>query len=117
MKCRSEWQRPATVVRISTSRGPGFCRLTSSITSGLLTSYRTAAFIGVSSFVYVQALRRGKCTPSLCGRGQTLSHLQQFANLGDTDRALAEQMAGNRTLQRIFREPERIAGRHAVIDH
>ena len=49
MKCRSEWQSPATEVRIRTSRGPGFCRLTSSITSGLLTSYRTAAFIGVSS--------------------------------------------------------------------
>jgi len=24
MKCRSEWQRPATLVRISTSRGPGY---------------------------------------------------------------------------------------------
>src|SRR6266567_7077326 len=52
MKCRSEWQRPATEVRIRTSRGPGFGRLTSSITSGLLTSCRTAAFIGVSSFFY-----------------------------------------------------------------
>src|ERR1700760_4524230 len=50
MKCRSEWQSPATDVRIRTSRGPGFCRLTSSITSGLLTSCRTAAFIGVFSF-------------------------------------------------------------------
>ena len=47
MKCRSEWQRPATLVRIKTSRGPGLLTLTSSITSGLLTSYRTAAFIGV----------------------------------------------------------------------
>src|ERR1700682_1800622 len=52
MKCKSEWQSPATEVRISTSRGPGFGRLTSSITSGLLTSNRTAAFIGVSSFCY-----------------------------------------------------------------
>ena len=53
MKCRSEWQSPATEVRISTSRGQGFRRPTSSITSGLLTSYRTAAFIGVSShFVF-----------------------------------------------------------------
>src|SRR6187200_1224277 len=47
MKWRSEWQRPATLVRINTSRGPGLLTLTSSITSGLLTSYRTAAFIGV----------------------------------------------------------------------
>src|SRR6266404_1534659 len=45
MKCKSEWQSPATAVRIRTSRGPGFGRLTSSITSGLLTSCRTAAFI------------------------------------------------------------------------
>src|SRR3954454_19743167 len=45
MKCRSEWQRPATEVRIRTSRGPGFGRLTSSMTRGLLTSWRTAAFI------------------------------------------------------------------------
>src|SRR6202012_6049468 len=48
MKCRSEWQSPATRVRINTSRGPGFGTLTSSITSGLLTSCRTAAFIGYS---------------------------------------------------------------------
>src|SRR5687767_11778043 len=47
MKWRSEWQSPATLVRISTSRGPGLLTLTSSITSGLLTSYKTAAFIGV----------------------------------------------------------------------
>src|SRR6266852_8166930 len=53
MKCRSEWHSPATDVRIRTSRGPGFCRLTSSITSGLLTSCRTAAFIGVSPFCCV----------------------------------------------------------------
>src|ERR1700694_2391947 len=53
MKCKSEWQRPATAVRIKTSRGPGLGRLTSSITSGLLTSCRTAAFIGYSlNFCY-----------------------------------------------------------------
>src|SRR5882757_6166687 len=52
MKCRSEWQRPATAVRIRTSRGPGFGTLTSSITRGVLISCSTAAFIGVSSFDY-----------------------------------------------------------------
>jgi hypothetical protein len=35
------------LVRIKTSRGPGLLTLTSSITSGLLISCRTAAFIGV----------------------------------------------------------------------
>src|SRR5437879_319505 len=48
MKWRSEWQRPATLVRIRTSRGPGFCRLMSSIARGLFTSCRTAAFIDPS---------------------------------------------------------------------
>src|SRR3984893_6432720 len=65
MKCRSEWQSPATEVRIKTSRGPGFGRLTSSITSGVLTSCRTAAFIGVSSFLFcfVLILKLGKRAP------------------------------------------------------
>src|SRR5262249_49846983 len=45
MKCRSEWQSPATAVLIKTSRGPGLLMLTSSITSGLLASYSTAAFM------------------------------------------------------------------------
>src|SRR5665213_4089470 len=105
MKCRSEWQRPATVVRIKTSRGPGFCRLTSSITSGLSTSCRTAAFIGFSSFVL--SLRRGPSYLSPLGRGKmSLSHLQQFANRGHPDGALAEQVAGDGPLRGIFREPE-----------
>src|ERR1700682_962823 len=65
MKCRSEWQSPATEVRIRTSRGPGFGRLTSSITSGLLTSCRTAAFIGVSPYrCLFRLLKRGKRAPS-----------------------------------------------------
>ena len=102
-------------MRISTSRGPGFCRLTSSITSGLLTSCRTAAFIGVSlvlSYVLVfensgvsATLPFGQAEPDTRPR---LSYLQQFANLGHADGALAEQMAGDRALRRIFREPERI---------
>src|ERR1700722_16220158 len=121
MKCRSEWHSPATAVRIKTSRGPGLGRLTSSITSGLLTSYKTAAFIGVSSFCLCTRFETRKMRSlSPCGRGKitllTLRQLQQFANLVDADGALAEQMAGDRALQRIFREPERIAGRHPVID-
>src|ERR1700736_25711 len=90
MKCRSEWQSPATEVRIRTSRGPGFCRLTSSIASGLLTSCKTAAFIGVSP-LYVYAFRTGyglsrtitphpdrKSDPtSPLGRGNT-QHVTQF---------------------------------------
>ena len=44
MKCRSEWHSRRRGAD-QTSRGPGFGRLTSSITSGLLTSCRTAAFI------------------------------------------------------------------------
>ena len=43
---------PATRVRIRTSRGPGFGTLTSSITSGLLTSCRTAAFIEYSLLIF-----------------------------------------------------------------
>src|SRR5664279_5843797 len=109
MKCRSEWHSPATLVRIKTSRGPGFCRLTSSITSGLLTSYRTAAFIGVSPY-FALFLQSGLVA-------QSLPRDEQFANLGDTDGAVAEQMAGDRALRRIFREPERIVGRHPVINH
>src|SRR5665213_1920372 len=101
MKCRSEWQRPATVVRISTSREPGFCRLTSSITSGLLTSCRTAAFIGYSWILLVLETERVAEASLRCRK--------QFANLGHAHGALAEQMAGDRPLRRIFREPERIA--------
>src|SRR4029453_10420355 len=69
MKCRSEWQRPATLVRIKTSRGPGLLTLTSSITSGLLTSYRTAAFIGVFPYQIVVVCRfstREFDTKALC---------------------------------------------------
>ena len=85
MKCRSEWQRPATLVRISTSRGPGFGRLTSSITSGLLTSCRTAAFIGYSLFYL---FLEPACFSLRCQ--------DQFANLGHADRAFARQMVGDR---------------------
>src|ERR1700754_2527037 len=99
MKCRSEWQRPATRVRIRTSRGPGFGTLTSSITSGLLTSCRTAAFIGVS-LISVFILNQNL--------GPSLRCRKQFANLGHADIALIEQMARHRALRIIFREPERI---------
>src|SRR5258705_10006407 len=100
MKCRSEWQSPATEVRIRTSRGPGLGRLTSSTTSGLLTSCRTAAFIGYSlSFCYF--LPGVSLDRSLRGR-------KQFANLGHADAAVTEQMTGDCALRRIFREPERI---------
>src|SRR5882757_7187001 len=98
MKCRSEWQSPATALRIRTSRGPGFGTLTSSITSGLLTSCRTAAFIGVSLNV---------CFLFYVGR--SLRRRNQFANLRHADIALAEQMTRDRALHVIFREPERIA--------
>src|SRR4029077_20219664 len=50
MKCRSEWQRPATAVLIRTSRGPGLLMLTSSITNGLFGSNSTAAFMICSLF-------------------------------------------------------------------
>src|ERR1700760_1319290 len=104
MKCRSEWQRPATAVRISTSRGPGLGRLTSSMTRGLLTSCRTAAFIVLS--------RRfsGFCSGSLRCR-------DQFATLGHAGRAIAEQQPSDGVLRLVFREAERIARRDAVIDH
>src|SRR5882762_8043471 len=46
-----------------------------------------------------------------------LSYLQQFANLGHADRTVAEQMACDRALRCIFREPERIARPDPVIDH
>src|SRR5690242_10004126 len=102
MKCRSEWQRPATAVRISTSRGPGFCNDTSSMTRGLLTSIRTAAFIGVSS---------------CCCLRRSLRCREQFANLAHGGRAVAEQMRGYGILNGIFRKPERIARIEAMIDH
>src|SRR6478672_9715637 len=101
MKCRSEWQSPATAVRIRISRGPGFGRLTSSITSGLFTSCRTAAFIGYSPN-FVLFLKPGLAA------GSSLRRRKQFANLGDADSAVAEQVSGDCPLQRIFREPERI---------
>src|ERR1700726_4496171 len=107
MKCKSEWQSPATLVRIRTSRGPGFCRLTSSIASGWLTSCRTAAFIAVSSLlVFLERAR------------SSLRRDKQFANLGHADRALAEQVSCHCALLGIFRKPERIVCRlHPVIDH
>src|SRR5258708_22531982 len=82
MKCRSEWQSPATAVRIRTSRGPGFGRLTSSITSGLLTSCRTAAFIGCSPN-FVLFLKPGLAADV------SLRRRKQFANLGHADGAVA----------------------------
>ena len=42
---------------------------------------------------------------------------EQFANLTHADGAFAEQMAGDRALRCIFREPERIVRRKPVIDH
>src|SRR5260370_1674818 len=101
MKCKSEWQRPATAVRIRTSRGPGLGRLTSSITSGLLTSCRTAAFIGCSLKFYV-VIRSGLVA------GLSLRCRKQFANLRHADGTLAQQMRSDRALRRIFREPERM---------
>src|SRR6201998_397499 len=105
MKCRSEWQRPATAVRISTSRGPGFGRLTSSITSGLLTSIRTAAFIGYSlNLVLFSRVVRVR-VPSLRRR-------MQFAPLGQVPRPRPEPVARlvyDRNPGLIFREPERTA--------
>src|ERR1700692_2387960 len=101
MKCRSEWQMPATAVRIRTSRGPGFCRLTSSITSGLLTSCRTAAFIGVSPFVYrygtvpSSPLPMGEVKFALVV-GASLRRQNQFANLAHANGAFAEQMVRDR---------------------
>src|SRR3954469_11664812 len=137
MKCRSEWQSPATLVRISTSRGPGFGRLTSSIASGLLTSCRTAAFMWVSSFCYRSSFRGALFArtrnpevaydlwiPGSHRRGAprndggfartahpgmpTLRGHKQFANLGHAGGAIAEQMIGDRALRGIFRGPERI---------
>src|SRR3954447_24129857 len=105
MKCRSEWQRPATEVRIRTSRGPGFGRLTSSMTRGLLTSWRTAAFIEHSLSLF--------CFE----RGCSLRCQDQFANLAHASITVAEQQCGDLLLHGIFRQPERIARRYPVIDH
>src|SRR3954464_1136428 len=104
MKCRSGWQSPATEVRISTSRGPGFGRLTSSITSGLLTSCRTAAFIAVSSLLLFRHCERSEaiqfldpqrldCFVARAPRNDvalTLRGQKQFANLGHAGGAVAE---------------------------
>src|SRR5262249_9580527 len=114
MKCRSEWHRPATAVRIRTSRGPGLGRLTASIISGLLTSYRTAAFIVFPRVRFPTLMS----SPLLSAEAKTSLRCQkQFANLGQAGRTLAEQQGGDRALPRIFREPERIARREAVIEH
>src|ERR1700737_49576 len=101
MKSRSGGQSPTTLVRIRPSRGPAFGRLTSSITSGLLTSCRTAAFIGYSPN-FVLFLKPGLVA------GLSLRRRKQFANLGHADGALAQQMTGDCALCQIFREPERI---------
>src|SRR5215470_5178300 len=106
MKCRSEWQRPATLVRIRTSRGPGFGTLTSSITSGLLTSYRTAAFMVVSPVCFFRV-----CSAASLRGGE------QFANLGHAGGALAKQLRRDGALRSAFRQPERIARRNAMVDH
>src|SRR5882757_388337 len=106
MKCRSEWQSPATALRIRTSRGPGFGTLTSSICSGLLTSNRTAAFMGtpfILCFLNLVSVNSLRCR-------------KQFANLCHADGALAEQVAGDRTLRGTFRQLERIARGYAMVD-
>src|SRR5689334_13070836 len=101
MKCRSEWQRPATEVRIRTSRGPGLGRLTSSMTRGLLTSCRPAAFIVIPHSVVVRCFH-------LPGGGvrKSLRRRDQFANLGHAGRSIAEQKPGDGILRPVFREPE-----------
>src|SRR5260370_40074904 len=88
MKCKSEWQSPATAVRLRTSRGPGFGRLTSSIASGLLTSCRTAAFIE-SSPNFALSLKPGLVADS------SLRRDEQFANLGHADGTVAKQVTGD----------------------
>src|SRR5258708_20240531 len=109
MKCKSEWQSPATAVRIRTSRGPGFGRLTSSIISGLLTSCRTAAFIGYSlNFCYFLKTNVTLADSLRCD--------EQFANLSHADGALADQMAGDGSLHPIFPEPERILFQYPLSD-
>jgi len=47
----------------------------------------------------------------------SLRRQNQFANLGHAGVARAEQEPGDGVLHCIFREPERIACREAVIDH
>src|SRR3569832_527655 len=107
MKCRSEWQRPATDVRISTSRGPGFGTLTSSITKGLLTSISRAAFIASSlNFLIVFLTRK-----------QSLLRQQQFANLLHSHSAIVQQTACDRIIGPIFRNPEQIRWRKPMFDH
>src|SRR6202158_6604527 len=97
MKCRSEWQSPATLVRIRTSRGPGFGRLTSSITSDLLTSCRTAAFIGCSPNL-VLFLKTGLVSDA------SLRRDEQFANLGHADGAVRKTVTRVLVLTSLFRE-------------
>src|SRR5258708_37991757 len=110
MKCNSAWQSPGRAVRLRPSRGPGFGRLTSSIISGLLTSCRTAAFIGYSlNFCYFLKTNVTLADSLRCD--------EQFANLSHADGALAEQMAGDGALHRIFREPERIVCQDPGVDH
>ena len=46
-----------------------------------------------------------------------LRRQNQLANLGHAEITLTEQMASDRVLHLIFREPERIACREAVINH
>src|SRR5215472_1943671 len=125
MKCKSEWQRPATAVRIRTSRGPGLVRLTSSITSGLLISCRTAAFIFVSSSLCIHFVAcpsplpmgpMGELKIALAARS-SLCCRNPFTNFGHAGRAIAEQQRGDLLLWAVFRKPERIARHDAVIDH
>ena len=66
MKCRSEWQTPAAMVRMRTSWGPGLLIDTSSIWSGVLTSRNTAAFIesfslGANVVIFCGTYRRSGC--------------------------------------------------------
>src|SRR6185369_2396 len=51
------------------------------------------------------------------GEVRSLSHLQQFANLGHPDAAFAKQMARDRALDGSFRQMERVARRYAMVDH
>src|SRR3954462_7402118 len=99
MKCRSEWHSPATAVRIRTSPGPGFCRLTSSMAGGLSTSCRTAPsayafFKIVTEYKYPESVRLRCCQP--------------FANLRHGNRVFAEQMAGDGAFGRTIGQLERI---------
>jgi len=112
-------------VRIRTSRGPGFGNADILDHHGRVNFVQHGClhrcFLVHYYLLIILSTRRElplrRERPLALAVGPSLRRRKQFANLGHADRAIAEQMARDCVLRGIFRQPERIAGREAMIKH